>query len=271
MVAAVSQPPGPTGGGAAHVPPPPRLQVFYGGTFDPVHNGHLQIARAVRDALEAPVWLLPAADPPHKHAPHADADQRACMLELALAGEPGLEVDRRELLRAGPSYTVDTLGELRAQSGPRAPIVWLIGSDSLHELHTWHRWRELFTHAHVLAVERPGSPVGAGPSALGPTAAAGVPGAQRRGVKGSRAEEPEAGEVYREIVPRWRPAQQLAHSPSGGFAVLPLPGLRPESSTRLRALIGAGGPWQDWVPVAVANYIRRHRLYACRAAPSSQL
>ena len=71
------------------------LLVCYGGTFDPVHNGHLAIARAARDALDASVRLLPAADPPHKDATHADAAQRARMLEIAVAGEPGLKVDRR--------------------------------------------------------------------------------------------------------------------------------------------------------------------------------
>ncbi|MGH8030354.1 MAG: nicotinate-nicotinamide nucleotide adenylyltransferase, partial [Arenimonas sp.] len=69
------------------------LVLLYGGTFDPVHAGHLAVARAARDELGAPVHLLPAADPPHRHATGADASQRAAMLELAIAGEPGLEVD----------------------------------------------------------------------------------------------------------------------------------------------------------------------------------
>ena len=120
------------------------LRVFYGGSFDPVHNGHLAIARAARDALHAEVALLPARDPPHKAATHADAEQRAQLLELAIEGEPGLHVDRRELQRAGPSYTVDTLAGLRAELGGAAPLAWLIGADSLLQLHTWHRWREVF-------------------------------------------------------------------------------------------------------------------------------
>src|SRR5688572_722316 len=96
------------------------LVLCYGGTFDPVHTGHLAIARAVRDALHADVHLLPAADPPHKGATHADAAQRARMLELAVGDRHtddgrGLVVDRRELQRAGPSYTIDTLHELRAE------------------------------------------------------------------------------------------------------------------------------------------------------------
>jgi len=224
-----------------------RLQVCYGGTFDPVHNGHLAIACAVRDALAAEVRLLPAADPPHKGEPHADASQRAHMLDLAIAGERGLSVDRRELRRDGPSYTVDTLRELRAELGEQVPIAWLIGSDSLAELHTWHRWHELFTHAHILAVERAGSRVDT--DSLGR----------------------DAPEVQAEIGPRWRPPEQLHATPAGGFAVLSLPCQRPESSSELRRRLVAGEPWQGWVAPAVAAYIGRHRLYAARPAPLAPL
>ncbi len=224
-----------------------RLQVCYGGTFDPVHNGHLAIACAVRDALAADVRLLPAADPPHKGEPHAEAEHRARMLDLALAGERGLVVDRRELRRGGPSYTVDTLRELRAELGEQVPVAWLIGSDSLAELHTWHRWRELFGVAHILAVERAGSRVDA--ASLGR----------------------DAPDVQAEVGPRWRPPGLLPATAAGGFAVLPLPRQRPESSTELRRRIAAGEPWQDWVPPAVAAYIGRHRLYAPRPAPSAPL
>lgn len=220
-----------------------RLQVCYGGTFDPVHNGHLAIACAVRDALSAEVRLIPAADPPHKGETHAEAGQRARMLDLAVAGERDLGIDRRELRRDGPSYTVDTLHELRAELGDQVPIAWLVGSDSLAELHTWHRWRELFAHAHILAVERAGSRIDAD--------------SLRR----------DAPEVQAEIGPRWRPPEQLQASGAGGFAVLPLPRQRPESSTELRRRIVAGEPWQDWVPPAVAAYIGGQRLYAARPAP----
>ncbi|MBP6750924.1 MAG: nicotinate-nicotinamide nucleotide adenylyltransferase, partial [Xanthomonadaceae bacterium] len=118
------------------------LRLFYGGTFDPVHNGHLAIARAARDALGTSVWLMPAADPPHRDAPGASADQRAAMLDLAVEGQTGLRVDRRELERAtragdAPSYTIDTLRELRAKFGEQAPLAFLIGADSLHGFATW--------------------------------------------------------------------------------------------------------------------------------------
>ena len=132
-----------------------NLLACYGGSFDPVHLGHLAIARGVRDALDADVALVPAADPPHKDATHVAAGLRARMLELAIAGEPGLRVDRRELDRKGPSYTIDTLRLVRAGEGPYRPIAWVVGGDSLLQLESWYRWRELFSHGHVLAVARP--------------------------------------------------------------------------------------------------------------------
>ena len=214
-----------------------KARVLYGGTFDPVHNGHLAIACAVRDALDADVHLVPAADPPHKGDTHADAEQRAAMLALAVAGEAGLQVDRRELRRSGPSWTLDTLLDVRAEVGPRQPLVWLIGSDSLVQLHTWHRWRELFDHAHILAVQRPGSAVDA------------------------EWIEQRAPDVYARIAPSWREACTLSQSPAGGFGVFTLDQPREESSTELRRRIRSGEPWRTWVPEPVADYIRANGLY----------
>lgn len=213
------------------------MRVCYGGTFDPVHNGHVAVACAVRDALSAQVALLPAHDPPHKGPTRADALQRAEMLELAVDGIPGLSVDRRELNRLGPSWTVDTLTGLRAELGDDAPIAWLIGADSLLQLPTWHRWHELFELAHILVVDRLGARIDA---------------------EALRAQAPE---VLAEITLRWRDPGQLADSAHGGFAQVPIPALRPESSTELRRRIRDGEPWQDWVPPAVAAYIVRHGLY----------
>jgi len=214
------------------------LVLCYGGTFDPVHNGHLAIAAAVRDALDAEVHLIPAADPPHKGPTHADAEQRAAMLQLAVDGERGLLVDRRELRREGPSYTVDTLRELRAELRPHVPLVWMIGSDSLFELDSWHLWRELFDFAHILAVGRPGARIDEA------TIAARAPA------------------VHAEIAPRWRLPAQLHAMPAGGFAEFRLASERPESSTELRRRIREATPaWRDWVPPAVAAYIAAHGLY----------
>jgi nicotinate-nucleotide adenylyltransferase len=224
------------------------LRVCYGGTFDPVHNGHLAVARAARDATRAQVCLLPAADPPHKGPTHANAQQRARMLDLALAGETGLKVDRRELYREGPSYTIDTLLALRAELGNEQPLAWLIGGDSLNQLHTWHRWRELFAHAHILAVRRPGSHID--PESLARVAPL----------------------VGAEVAERWRTLDELQASAAGGLAVLPLQELRPESSTELRRRIATGeSDWHEWVPPSVASYIDRHHLYSTPAPDSGSL
>lgn len=213
------------------------LRVLYGGTFDPVHEGHLAIARAVASAFDHPVSLVPSADPPHRLAPGASAEQRATMLDLAVAGDPRLTVDRHELHRNGPSFTVDTLEEVRRELGPSAAIVWVLGIDSLGQLDTWHDWRRIFSLAHVLGVERPQAEV-------------------TRSWLQQRAPE-----VYAEVEPRWRQLGELAALPSGYYAPLPIRPLRTESATDIRRRIAAGQPWADGVPAAVAQYIRDAGLY----------
>lgn len=127
-----------------------------GGTFDPIHYGHLRLADDVRTALALPeVRLIPAGDPPHRGRPHASADDRLAMLDLACRELPALSVDPREIRRGGKSYTVLTLEELRAENSTR-PLLWIIGADALLGLPQWHRWRELFDLAHLVVAERPG-------------------------------------------------------------------------------------------------------------------
>lgn len=230
------------------------LTVLYGGTFDPVHNGHLGIARHARDTLRAQVRLMPAADPPHKGPTHADAAQRAEMLRLAINGEagpvepdpvepgpvePGLVVDLRELRRPGPSYTVDTLRELRSEVGEDAACAILIGADSFRALDTWHRWRELFALAHVVVAER------TGPGELGSQPL-------REGL---------APAIAAEADMRWTGSVQDLHTtPAGRIFSLRQP-LFPHSASELRRRIALGESWRDQVPPAVAEYILAHGLY----------
>ncbi|GAB1596323.1 nicotinate-nucleotide adenylyltransferase [Lysobacter claricitrinus] len=221
-----------------------RAWVGYGGTFDPIHRGHVAVACAVRDALGVDVHLVPAADPPHKDATHADTAHRSRMVELAVAGERGLRVDRRELSRDIPSYSIDTLHEVRAEVGDAAPVIWVIGADSLAQLHRWHRWRELFDVAHVLAAGRPGF-------SLDPAGFANID-----------------GELARTIDARLQPLSALLDAPAGGLALLPMEPPRTESSTDIRRRIASGdGTWMTQVAPPVAAYIDRHRLYA-RALPA---
>ncbi len=128
---------------------------IFGGTFDPVHLGHLSVAWEASELLDADVRLMPASVPPHRPAPTASAAQRVAMLRAALQGQSRLTLDTRELEREGPSYTIDTLLELRAEQGDR-PLVLLIGADAFAGLPSWHRWRELFDLAHIGVLSRPG-------------------------------------------------------------------------------------------------------------------
>lgn len=128
----------------------------YGGTFDPVHYGHLRTALEVREefALEA-VHLLPCRQPPHRSQPVASAAQRAQMLRLGVRGRTGLLVDTRELDRPGPSYMVDTLKSLRGDF-PNKSLLLFIGTDAFNHLQSWHQWQRLFDDAHMVVMTRPG-------------------------------------------------------------------------------------------------------------------
>ena len=128
-----------------------------GGTFDPVHNAHLRIARLALEslALGRLLWI-PTGAPRYRAAPVASAEDRLAMLALALTGEPRYMIDPRELRPEASGYTVDTLAALQAELGPKTPLVLLMGSDQYEKLAGWHRWRELFALARIAVVARPG-------------------------------------------------------------------------------------------------------------------
>jgi nicotinate-nucleotide adenylyltransferase len=129
---------------------------IFGGTFDPVHYGHLRPALEILDALSLDHMLfIPAGQPPHRGTPAASAELRLAMLEAALREEPRFRLDGRELKRPAPSYTVDTLTELRREH-PSDALVLVVGMDAFLGFPTWHRWRELFGLAHVVVAHRPG-------------------------------------------------------------------------------------------------------------------
>lgn len=217
------------------------LRAFYGGTFDPVHHGHLAIALAARDALGTTIWMMPAADPPHRDAPGAAAEDRAAMLELAIQGQAGLRVDRRELLRDTPSYTIDTLRELRAKHGDAAPLAFLIGADSLHGLATWKEPEALLAGAHWVVAERPGSAL----------------------------DEHLPPEVARLVGGRWTlNAAALRDSPGGKVLRLRQP-LYAESATQIRRRIASGETWHHLLPLAVSRYIVDHGLYGATSRPAA--
>lgn len=129
---------------------------LFGGTFDPIHFGHLRTAFELQQALKlGELRFLPTGNLPHRDATQADAAQRLAMVRAAVADQPGFTVDDREVRRTGPSYSVDTLTELRAEF-PQRPICLLLGMDAFLGLPTWHRWTEIFDLAHVVVAHRPG-------------------------------------------------------------------------------------------------------------------
>jgi nicotinate-nucleotide adenylyltransferase len=200
---------------------------IFGGTFDPVHFGHLRPLRELHDALGFErLHLVPAAVPPHRPAPLADAAQRLAMLQLACAGSPDWVVDDRELKREGPSYTVDTLLELRTVY-PDATLCLVLGQDAALGLTDWHRWTELFELAGIAIMARPGS-----------TAA--LPDWARQ----------------REVPGR----MEFCRDPLGHCYRHPVTPVD-ISATRVRELVAAGGDITDMVPAAVSDYIRDHGLY----------
>jgi nicotinate-nucleotide adenylyltransferase len=129
---------------------------LFGGTFDPVHVGHMRAAIEAREALGADqLRLLPCALPPHREQPSVGPAERLELLRLAVDGIPGLSCDDRELQRRGPSYTVDTLISVRAELGSDRPLVLVLGADAFAGLPTWHRWREIVGFAHIAVLTRP--------------------------------------------------------------------------------------------------------------------
>jgi len=201
-----------------------------GGTFDPVHVGHLALARAARAALSLDeVRFVPTGRSWQKDASAADARERLAMVRLAIADEPGLVADARETLRAGASYTVETLAELRAELGAHPAIVLLMGSDQLRNLATWHRYRELLDFAHIGCTQR-----------------------ERIGLERLPAE------VDALVAARGRDA--LPDAPAGAIVFFTMPPV-PVSATALRERLALGERPAELVPPAVLDYIDSQRLY----------
>lgn len=137
--------------------PPSRLSAFFGGTFDPIHYGHLKAVTALAEEVGvAQVTLLPNHVPPHRPQPIASPQQRVDMVNLAIANNPLFVVDDRELHRTTTSYTIDTLESIRQERGHSSPLAFIIGQDALLTLHQWHRWQNLLEVCHLLVLARPG-------------------------------------------------------------------------------------------------------------------
>lgn len=128
-----------------------------GGTFDPIHFGHLRTALEIAESCGMEqVRFIPGSVPPHRPQPQASAEQRWAMVKLAIENEPLFYADRRELERQGHSYTVDTLSSLRADLGAKTPLAFVLGMDAFLAFRSWHRWQDIMQLAHLVVMSRPG-------------------------------------------------------------------------------------------------------------------
>ncbi len=209
-----------------------------GGTFDPIHHGHLRLAQ---EALEqyglGAVLFIPGGTPPHRDAPLASAQQRLDMVRLALQGNPAFILDEREVHRSDPCYTVDTLTALRAEIGSQHPLCLLLGGDAFLLLHTWHEWKRLFELAHIVVMQRAGGrPLG---NAI------------------NEADAALRSEYHARLAPAPR---ALLDSPAGAILVADMPALE-ISATDIRRRCSEQKDVRYLLPDAVANYIQSHHLY----------
>jgi nicotinate-nucleotide adenylyltransferase len=204
---------------------------LFGGTFDPVHFGHLRAASEVREKLALSDFrLMPSGNPPHRSGTFASATQRLAMLRLAVAGHVDISVDDREVRREGHSYMFDTLSEIRTEIG-ESPLMLIIGQDAANLLDQWHRWRELFELAHLVIMRRPET-------------------AGRYSVP-----------LSREITSRQTDGHEaLLGRPYGHVLPLNVTQLA-ISSTDIRRQVGAGLTPRFLLPDPVIEYIDTHQLY----------
>ncbi len=209
----------------------------FGGTFDPVHFGHLRLAEAAADSLGlAAVRWIPAGSPVLREAPHVDAKQRLEMVRLAIAANSRFELDSSEIEAAQPSYTVPTLERLRQpeECGAQRPLVLLVGADAFSGLTSWHRWESLLDLAHIAVAHRPSYPVEADslPAPL--------------------------SSLFRQRY--CANTAELTASPGGRIACFSMTQLD-ISATRIRHLLSTGESARYLLPDAVISYIQNHHFY----------
>jgi len=206
----------------------------FGGTFDPVHFGHLRPLLEVQQALSLDeVRLIPSFIPPHRDAPGASAEQRLAMLGLAVAETPGFVIDQRELQRSGPSYTVDTLQSLRDELGEHKSICLIMGLDAFAGLDSWYQWQRLIELAHIVVMQRPGGQ-------LAKTGAVAELVERRQALDVAELQQQPSGRVYFQSV------TQLEIS-----------------ATAIRELVAHGQDVRFLLPDSVRHYIETHGLYKC--------
>lgn len=210
------------------------LHALFGGTFDPIHYGHLHPVEALaREVGLQQVTLLPNNVPPHRPQPEASAAQRVEMVRLAIAGHPLFDLDQRELQRETPSWTVETLRQLRQERGGQQPLAFIIGQDSLLSLHKWHRWQDLLSLCHLLVCKRPGYPASM-----------------------------ENSELQQWLDAHLTTDAAALHQQPAGWIYLADTPLVAISATEIRERRHRGASCDDLLPAAVTAYIDREGLYS---------
>ena len=220
---------------SASLPSPPLLSPLvgvFGGTFNPVHYGHLRSALELVERLQLEqLRLMPSASPPHRDTPECSAERRAAMVELAVSGEPRLVCDAREMQRPGKSYTIDSLIELRGELGAQQGLCMVLGCDAVQDIATWHRWQELLDWAHIVVIARPGWQL------------------------------PRAGDLAQWLKTHQLESPELLRQrPCGGIVIEELRPLA-ISSTEIRDLLASGRSARYLMPQSVVDYIQAHTLY----------
>ena len=219
---------------------------IFGGTFDPIHNGHLRLAQEIAESARlSEVRFIPGGTPPHRAAPQVTSSQRLEMTRLAVAGNPLFTVDDREVRRNGPGYMVDTLSELRQELGDARSLCLMLGADAFLELATWSRWQTLFVLAHIIVAHRPGFPPESWPQ---------------------RMPQP----LLREYQARLMRTPMAAHlSAAGGISTIAIAALDISASMIRESLARDVSP-RYLLPDAVLEYIQDQHLYHTQEANESR-
>lgn len=206
-----------------------------GGSFDPIHCAHVALARLVVEMVQPDeVRIIPAGNPWQKDSLQASGEDRIAMAKLAFKDESfAVLIDDQEVRRSSPTYSIDTLRALRAEFGPEASIVFMLGADQLQRLHTWREWQHLFDHAHLFAVSRPGCPMDAAHIDPAVTAA---------------------------FAARRAAPAELRAAPHGLACISDQLAID-VSATGIRNAVADDTPLGKLVPAAVLDYIQQHHLY----------
>ena len=212
-----------------------RLVGILGGTFNPIHFGHLRMAQELANGLGMDeVRFIPSANPPHKDSVTVSAQHRATMVKLAISDNPLFTLDKRELERKGTSYTIDTLISLREQLGNDTALCLMMGSDAFIKLNTWHRWQELLDYAHIILVQR---------------------------LSQGKPQEPLPDELQTLLRDHYAEQVSDLHEEKAGLINMQAISAQEISATQIRELLKLGQSVRYLLPKEVIEYIQQQHLY----------